>query len=382
MGSSEVEWTHDSALADLTQHLVTELEKKVLRYKLALKDRLHLEWSWQEELNRGGMECTILAHINTGTSALSIQNKRHLHWRALESIPVMNNEVEFLASTHSLLLKTGSESSDRQAHKNRIASIQASPQAARKKRYTKLDLATIDPPRTVSVTRPLNAQEAKVEGQDNPNQDPHKALGSVHQPPEIASPMSERPLTFASLNVKGLRVNSPKQKEIKTWLASLRTPPQILLIQEHHLGKENISNAGKGIEYWKGSSFWNPGIPMGRSQRTSAGTAILVDRMTAPLVKENGILMEGRAQYITLQLTNNGSLTIINVYAARSSNDRTPMWKMINQAEFASDHIILGGDFNHLEETTRRRTSGERQMHRREAASWHHKTLHYGLSDA
>jgi hypothetical protein len=185
-----------------------------------------------------------------------------------------------------------------------------------------------------------------------------------------------------SLNVRGLRVNSPKQKEIKTWLASLPTPPQILLIHEHHLGKEDISNVGKGIEFWKGSSFWNSEIPMGCSQQTSAGTAILVDRMTAPLVEDNGILLKGRTQYITLQLTNNSSLTIVNVYAARSSNDRAPMWKRISQAEFASDHIILGGDFNHLEETTCRNTSGERQMHRREAASWHHMTLQYDLSDA
>jgi hypothetical protein len=42
----------------------------------------------------------------------------------------------------------------------------------------------------------------------------------------------------------------------------------------------------------------------------------------------------------------------------------------------------LGGDFNHLEETTHRGTLGERQMHRREAASWHHMTLHYGVTDA
>jgi hypothetical protein len=33
---------------------------------------------------------------------------------------------------------------------------------------------------------------------------------------------------------------------------------------------------------------------MGNSQRISAGTAILVDRMTTPLVKEDGIITEGR----------------------------------------------------------------------------------------
>jgi hypothetical protein len=42
----------------------------------------------------------------------------------------------------------------------------------------------------------------------------------------------------------------------------------------------------------------------------------------------------------------------------------------------------VGGDFNHLEEMDRRGTVGERQMHRREATSWHHMTLHYRLADA
>ncbi|CAM6035423.1 unnamed protein product [Sphagnum compactum] len=123
MGSSEVEWTHDSALADLTQRLETELEEK--------------------------------------------------------SIPGMNNEVEFSASAHSLLLKTGSENSDCQVHKNQTTSIQASPEAAKKKRYTKLDLATIEPPRTVSATLTLDAREAEVDGQKNLNYDPHKTLGSI-----------------------------------------------------------------------------------------------------------------------------------------------------------------------------------------------------------
>jgi hypothetical protein len=78
--------------------------------------------------------------------------------------------------------------------------------------------------------------------------------------------MIERLLTFVSLNVRSMGRNSPKQKEIKAWIASLPTPPQILLLQEHHLGEDDTTNSTKGIEFWKGNSFWNPGIPMGRSQ--------------------------------------------------------------------------------------------------------------------
>jgi hypothetical protein len=106
--------------------------------------------------------------------------------------------------------------------------------------------------------------------------------------------MFDKPITIASLNVRGLGKDLPKQKLIRTWIASLPKPPQILLVQEHHLDASGVSNATKGIDFWQGKAFWNPGIPMGTSQHTSAGTAILVDRAIAPLISDSGILTEGR----------------------------------------------------------------------------------------
>jgi hypothetical protein len=106
--------------------------------------------------------------------------------------------------------------------------------------------------------------------------------------------MIEKPLTLVSFNVRKLRGDTPKPKEIKAWMASLSSPPQILLIQEHHLGKEGIQNSGKKIEFWNEAAFWNEGIPMGRLQRTSVGMAIIIDRATAPLIKDHDILIEGR----------------------------------------------------------------------------------------
>jgi hypothetical protein len=113
----------------------------------------------------------------------------------------------------------------------------------------------------------------------------------------------------------------------------------------------------------------------------SAGTSILVDKSLAPLISVNGILLEGRAQYITLQILGTGTLTIINVYAAYSSNERASMWKWLSEVNLVADHFILGGDFNHWEEIERGGVAGKRRMHRREATAWHHLTLQYGLMD-
>ncbi len=44
-GSPEEEWTHATALVDITQSIKSELEDKILKYSLNFKDCLSLEWS-------------------------------------------------------------------------------------------------------------------------------------------------------------------------------------------------------------------------------------------------------------------------------------------------------------------------------------------------
>jgi hypothetical protein len=107
---------------ELIQHITIGLEENVLRHKLLLKDQLNLEWSWQEEPSKGGSECTILAHIPTNSNPVSIQNKKHLHWKAFKSISNMSNEIEFIAPTHSLLLKQGVGRAECQVHKTKVVS--------------------------------------------------------------------------------------------------------------------------------------------------------------------------------------------------------------------------------------------------------------------
>ncbi|CAK9854806.1 unnamed protein product [Sphagnum jensenii] len=73
-----------------------------------------------------------------------VQNKRHLHWKETDSITIMNNEAEFAAEAHDLLLKNGPSCIDHQTYKHRMASTLASLQAARKRRYIRLDLGSVE----------------------------------------------------------------------------------------------------------------------------------------------------------------------------------------------------------------------------------------------
>jgi hypothetical protein len=50
----KVEWTPNAAWVDLIHRIEVELEEQILRFKFNINERPQLEWSWQEELNRGG----------------------------------------------------------------------------------------------------------------------------------------------------------------------------------------------------------------------------------------------------------------------------------------------------------------------------------------
>jgi len=177
-------------MEELIQHITTGLEKNVLKHKLLLKDQLSLEWSWQEESNRAKIECTILAHIPTGSNPINIQNKKHLRWKAFESILSMNNEIEFATPAHSLLLKQGRE--ECQIHKNKATSHQASPQAAWKKRFT-LDLGRSQTSNVVihNTTTTSSSQELEWERNENSSRKSLLPQGSIGTQATLDQPPHE-----------------------------------------------------------------------------------------------------------------------------------------------------------------------------------------------
>jgi hypothetical protein len=89
------------------------------------------------------MECTILIYIHMGLKGVNVQKRKYLQWTALEHTPSLNNEVAFTAPAHNLLMRSSAEDTTRQALRNRSASIRAFPQAAKKKRFTRLDMAIL-----------------------------------------------------------------------------------------------------------------------------------------------------------------------------------------------------------------------------------------------
>jgi hypothetical protein len=68
---------------------------------------------------------------------------------------------------------------------------------------------------------------------------------SAPRPPEIDSIMLERPLSLVSLNVRDLRGDTPKPKEIKAWMASLSPPLKSYLYRSTTWAKKEFKAPGR-----------------------------------------------------------------------------------------------------------------------------------------
>jgi len=78
----------------------------------------------------------------------------------------MNNDTGGAVAAHNLLLKRDPSSTEHLIHKQKMASILASPQAAIKKRFVKLELGSL---------------EASLPAGTNPFQDPKVAGGTIRR---------------------------------------------------------------------------------------------------------------------------------------------------------------------------------------------------------
>ncbi len=178
----EEKWSIDTAWGEFIHRMEVELKDQTLIYYLNISEKPRLKWSWQDEPNRGGMEWTILVFIHTGLKGVSVQKRKNLHWIALDHTSDLNNEVAFTVPAHNLLMRKGEVDSSRQELRNRSVSIQASPQAARKKRLTRLDMTIL---MNLEVDTLISAQEDLKEGSEGsklPLTFVTSPLGSISQP--------------------------------------------------------------------------------------------------------------------------------------------------------------------------------------------------------
>jgi hypothetical protein len=108
-------------------------------------------------------------------------------------------------------------------------------------------------------------------------------------------PMMNKGLAMVTLNVRdlGKGCGAKKQIKVKAWIQFLELPPQIVLLQEHHLSEAECVRYKKGMELKNGVAFWNPSLQLGHFQHWCARIVILMASNLTPAILQYGIIMEG-----------------------------------------------------------------------------------------
>lgn len=88
---------------------------------------------------------------------------------------------------------------------------------------------------------------------------------------------------------------------------------------------------------------WPYTIPKGSFK---GGIAILLSDRINDFVREHGVIMGGRAQFITLQWTPRLKIDIINIYTFDYTGSPTRLWNKIRQYQLPEADWIIVGDFN------------------------------------
>jgi hypothetical protein len=69
--------------------------------------------------------------------------------------------------------------------------------------------------------------------------------------------------------------------------------PHLVLLQEHHLNKDECLKFGKVVEFKNIAIMWNHAVQLGRSLRWSSGKTILVSPKLTLAILDHGIIMQG-----------------------------------------------------------------------------------------
>jgi endonuclease/exonuclease/phosphatase family metal-dependent hydrolase len=95
-----------------------------------------------------------------------------------------------------------------------------------------------------------------------------------------------------------------------------------------------------------------------------------------------GIIVPGRAQYITFQLAPTYTLGVLNIYAYNLTTSRTKLWRQIREYPLPEAHWVCGGDFNMIESIQDKKGGlPTTNVSRNELAAWTRLLTHLGFAD-
>ena len=153
-------------------------------------------------------------------------------------------------------------------------------------------------------------------------------------------------LSILSLNINGLNENK-KRNNLFEKLSNKNI--DIILLQDTHSTKQITE---KWQKEWPGKSFWNSG-----EITKSSGVAILTKNNLK--IQINTINQDKQGRILSLNLTfEKQNYQILNIYAPTRNSEKLKFYKHLHKYIAINDNIILGGDFNNVEDLLLDRRGG------------------------
>jgi len=125
------------------------------------------------------------------------------------------------------------------------------------------------------------------------------------------------PLTCLTYNVRSLgqgQQGARKRRDLRNFTNHLEPKPEIILLQEIHMGIRDCMAHTLQLRFKGGREFWNESTYSASTGKYKGGTGILIAERLIPFIEENGVMVGSRAQYIMFRFTPNIKIGIVNLY--------------------------------------------------------------------
>ena len=153
-------------------------------------------------------------------------------------------------------------------------------------------------------------------------------------------------LTILSLNINGL---SEEKNRTKLFEILINKKIDIAIQQETHSTKKTINLWEKE---WPGKSFWN-------SCKISKSSGVAIFLRKELDIEKHTILKDEEGRILSLNFSyEKQNFQIINIYAPTRNSMQPKYYKSLKQYLTAKQNIILGGDFNMVEDLLLDRLGG------------------------
>ena len=153
-------------------------------------------------------------------------------------------------------------------------------------------------------------------------------------------------LSISTLNINGL-AEDKKRNKLSENLTNKKT--DIILLQETHSTKKTIE---KWEKEWTGKSFWNSG-----EKTKSSGVAILLRKNLD--IEVLTIQKDDKGRILSLAFSfEKQNFQILNIYAPTKNSEKLKFYKKLKNYITINNNLILGGDFNMVEDILLDRQGG------------------------